>query len=617
MDLSPPRRRLRAAGIASTVVAAVLLVGLTGAQGAAAPPRPVASDDVSSAPAFDVVVVGSEPEAIAAAVAAAEAGASTLLVSEAPRLGGLFVTGMMNVLDLRTTPTPFQLGLFDRWWRAVGWGHAFDVARAERAFATLLWDAGVEVRLDAGPVAPVVDGDRVVGVTVGGESIRAAHTVDGTPEGDLAAAAGARSTVGWESLGLDARMVDTLVFRIDGIDWDALRSGARARGRSYAYVDDRVAYGHFGGHPAAFRAETPGIRLRGLNLGRQDDGTVLVNALLIYGVDPFDRQSVADGHARASAEVPRVIEHLSHDVPGFERARPGGVAETLYVRETRHLDARCILTGDDVLDNVVTPMDVAAGGYPIDVQTLRPTDDGYVFGAPDVYGGRLCMNVPRGVEGLWVVGKAAGFDPIAHASARVVPFGMALAEAVGLAAATAAAIGATPHEVVEDEAFVAGIRHTLLERGAYLPPVRDRPAAGPADHAHYDAYRAMLRWGLAVGGYENEPRLDAPVSRTGLLYLLSNVLQRVHRDAAAGPSLIDRFGLADGPLDAPTAAAILAEALCIVERCPGGGTWSDLQGSGLGVPEPQGPLTRGGIYELASVLIGDRMPGVEHAFGRR
>ena len=53
---------------------------------------------------YSVIVLGSEPEAIVAAISAAESGAKTLLISSDNRLGGLFVEGMLNMLDLRTQP---------------------------------------------------------------------------------------------------------------------------------------------------------------------------------------------------------------------------------------------------------------------------------------------------------------------------------------------------------------------------------------------------------------------------------------------------------------------------------------------------------------------------------
>ncbi len=563
---------------------------------------------------YDVIVVGSEPEAIAAAVAAGESGARTLLISEDERLGGLFVLGAMNVLDVRMRPTPYQRGLFERWWHLVGRGHAFDVARAEHAFEDLLDAAGVDVRLGAPPLAPLLQAGAVVGVVPWREApINAAQVVDGTADADLAAMAGARSTIGFAALGWPARMADTLVFRIDGVDWAALERGARARGRHYAYVDDRVAYGAFGGYPAAYVPQVPGLRLRGLNLGRQDDGSVLVNALLVYGVDPFDPGSRAEAHARAAAEVPAVVSYLAQALPGFERARPGGVAEALYVRQTRHLLAHCVLSIDDVLDAVVTTLDVAAGGYPLDVQSVHPSDNGFVFGSPSIYGARLCMTVPKGVDGLWVVGRSAGFDPIAHSSARVVPFGMSLAEAVGVAAAMAAALGIAPAELAHDPALVRDLRESLGSRGAFLPPVQARRPAGPYSHPHYHDYRAMLRWAMAVGGYDNDPQLDARSSRTALLYLLSNTFRRVYLDPRTGSELIYRFGLDDGPLDAATAARITTEALCRIDRCPDGETWADLQASGLLLAEPNQALRRGQVYALANLLIAGQRPGPEHA----
>ncbi len=594
-----PLRRWRA-GVAGLLLVTLATWGSALAQ---------TSDEI-----WAVIVVGSEPEAIAAAVAAAEEGARTLLVSEDPRLGGLFVRGALNVLDLRVTPVDYQAGLFERWWRRVGRANAFDLTRAERAFADLLDGAGVEVRLSSPPVTPWVTDDtgpddeggvQVVGVRIGDRHLAAGQVIDGTADADLAYAAGADASFGWSSLGLDARMVDTLVFRVTGVDWAALRRGVAERGRAYAYADDRIAYGHFGGHPAAYPPLDPDLRLRGLNLGRQDDGSVLVNALLIYGLDPFDAADLAEGRARAAAEVPRVIDWLSDAVPGFEAATPAGVADSLYVRQTRQIATRCTLTIDDVLDHVVTEFDVAAGGYPLDVQTLRPTDDGYVFGLPDVYGARLCMTVPRSVSDLWVVGRSFGADPIAQSSARVVPFGMAVAEAVGVAAALGVREGWSPAHLSEDGAAIARVRARLVARGAYLPPVRARAAAGPADHPRYDDYRAMLRWGLALGGYDNDPRLDEPVPRSGLVYLLANVVQRAFGDEAAARRAIARTGIEGANVEPDDAAAVFGYFLREATGVDLGPepTWSDLRMLGLDLTDPGRPLLRGETYALGHLLL--------------
>src|SRR5690348_9815998 len=49
---------------------------------------------------YDVVVIGGEPEGVAAAVSAARNGANVLLVEKREELGGLFTYGMLNFLDI-------------------------------------------------------------------------------------------------------------------------------------------------------------------------------------------------------------------------------------------------------------------------------------------------------------------------------------------------------------------------------------------------------------------------------------------------------------------------------------------------------------------------------------
>jgi hypothetical protein len=554
---------------------------------------------------YDVIVVGSEPEAISAAVAAGESGAKTMLITEDPKLGGLFVMGQMNSLDLRTEPFNYQQGLFLRWWEMVGKGHSFDVQEAKGAFEELLVAAGVEVHLGSSNLVPLMNGSTVIGVQVeearGHRTFYGKHLIDGTADMDFATAAGATSTFGFGGLGFGARMVDTLVFRIDGVDWPTLQRGIRSKGKDYAVVDSHVAWGHFGGYPAKYKAVEEGIRLRGLNLGQQNDGTILVNALLIYGINPYDPASIADGFARAEREAPRIIEYLKQELPGFENAHYGGVADKLYIRETRHLNAECTLTTDDVMDNRVTDFAVAAGGYPLDVQTLTPHDNGYVYGTPEIYGVELCVNVPLGIENLWVVGKAAGYDAIAASSARVVPFGMVLAEAVGVAAAYGAGRGESPRILVGDEEALTDIRATLQDRGAYLPEVKQRNPVGPFDHPYYSDYRLMLSRGLAVGGYSNNPRLDESMKAISYVYLLSNVTQRFFNNKEVGPELVAAYPDSTSPLTPELALTITHDAACKAGACVDK-TWEALIANNLAPKNfpPTEALTRGEMYALAA-----------------
>ena len=566
---------------------------------------------------FDVIVVGSEPEGIVAAVAAAESGASTLLITPDKRLGGLFVLGEMNSLDLKTDPFSYQQGLFMRWWRMVGKGHAFDVLEAEEAFERLLKDANVTVIKDAGNLEPLMEAGVARGLVIhDGETnhtLFAKQIIDASSEMDFATKAGANYSFGFSSIGFNARMADTLVFNISDVNWDSLKRGIQARGKDYASVDDSVAWGHFGGFPAAYKPANDRLRLRGLNMGKQNDGSLLVNALLIYGVNPFDEASLAEAKQLASYEAERIIDYLKTELPGFEQARLGGVAEKLYIRETRHLNGMCTLTVDDVLNNKVTALDVAAGGYPLDVQTLTPYDSGYIYGKPEIYGVQLCVNVPDNLNNLWVVGKAASYDPIAASSARVVPFGMALAEAVGIAAALSAKTGTLSQAFISETKNILDLRALLKIRGAYLPEVEAREPVGPFTDPYYPAYRLMLSRGLAVGGYSNDPELTKPMPAISYVYLLSNVGQRFLNNPDLGKTIVASYPDGEVALSPELALDITHDTACLAGHCVEK-SWTSLLAAGIVSEsfENRGVLTRGQMYHLAADIANLGLRLAEH-----
>lgn len=603
---TPAQRRGRPRWLLALTLAAAAAACVSTGASAQAPSQPSATSAPPGgrgAELADVLVIGSQPEAISAAVAASEQGARTVLLTTAPRLGGLFVLGELNVLDLRTRPELYQRGLFLRWWQRVGRRPAFDVDAAERAFVAMLSEAGVQVIEDGASPVPLLDQDgRLLGARAGDRTILAKQVIDGERDARFADAAGAPFTIGWRSLGVQQHMASTLVFALKGVDWARLTAAVKARGDSYAHVRDNVVWGPFGGYPAGYDPTSPSLRLRGLNLGRESDGTVLVNALLIYGVDPLNAASLARGRARAAAELPAVVSYLDAGIPGLEHATLAGAAPRLYVRETRHLKAQCVLHANDVLDNKVTPWDVAAGGYPLDVQSLTPHDAGFVYGVPDIYGARLCMAVAPRPAPLWVVGIAAGFDPIAFASARVVPFGMAFAEAVGVAAARAARLGLDPSAVAGDPYQVAAVRATLKARGAFLPPDANLPPVGPVASPYFQDFRLLLSRGLAVGGYDNDPRLEEPMTQRGFLYLLSNVATRFFGNSDAGISLLARYGTSSQRLAPEAALGLAYDAACLVGACPAEPTWNALQAAGVAPAgfAPDGPLDRGQAYALAA-----------------
>ncbi len=370
---------------------------------------------------------------------------------------------------------------------------------------------------------PRVTGVRVWGLGAPPMEIKAQVCVDATQDGDLCAAAGVEFSRGWEDFGgSPLGMGITLVFRLDGVGesgWgklvDSLRRG-RFRGRAWEY---QGAVCGFGDVMRGYRPSQPGLGVRALNIGRQRDGSILINALHLFGIDGLDSGQREKGRAVAERELPFLAEFLRNEIPGFGGSRLGGSAPELYVRETRHIRCRYTLSIDDVLENRDFPDGIAFGSYPLDVQATSPDFKGDILGRPVRYGIPLRCLIPRKIEGLLVCGRAAGFSSLAATSSRVVPVGMATGQAAGAAAALLVLKGRrSVSEVEADEC-----RKELERQGVELrlPPV---PVSREAGHWAYEGLKHFRSRGLVSGGYENRFSLDEEISGPAFFNALRGIV---------------------------------------------------------------------------------------------
>ncbi|HHW14030.1 MAG TPA: FAD-dependent oxidoreductase [Firmicutes bacterium] len=514
---------------------------------AAAPAGPSPWNPMSLRSRYDdVLVVGASPEGIAAAVSAARSGAETLLVDTAPEPGGLITRGWLTQFDLNRLPdgSLATRGFFSELLARLG-GQSFDLNRAREVFRQLLAaEPHLSVLIGVERIAPLVK-DRNLGgayLTIGGQErlVKAERFIDATPDADFAAAAGAGFTVGREALGLGRKtMASTLIFRLAGVDWAAVRRYLAADGNPLSGSTPSAAWG-FTEFTRRYRSPDPQIRLRGLNLGRQSDGTVLVNALLLLGVDPLDRVALTEARLRAMRLLPGVVAFLREQVPGFTRARLDGVAPELYVRESRHLKSLYLLTIDDLLEHRDFSDKITLASYPVD---LQPYDNntGQVIGNPMVYSVPFRCLVPLGFDNLLVVGRSAGYDPLAQGSARVLPVGIAEGQAAGTAAVQSLKEGLTFPALAASAQAMARLQAELVRQGAYLPAVGSllpsaevqREKALKKDPA-YPALRLLLRLGLASGGYTNDYKLDQLLTPAKASALIRSVLARYRVLGGAG-----------------------------------------------------------------------------------
>jgi hypothetical protein len=264
----------------------------------------------------------------------------------------------------------------------------------------------------------------------------------------------------------------TLIFRLAGVNWRALAADIKTRVLEGAEVSRWGINGPAAwGYPeqaASYVSARPNILVYPLNLALERDGSVLVNALNITGVNGLDPQSVAAGMAAAKAELPALVEHLRGQIPGFEDAYLVDHAPTLYIRETRHVQGLYTLTAGDILTSRVFDDRVAVASYPIDI---HPYFAGWENPFPREaipYTIPFRALVPLGMSNLLIASRALSATSEAHGSVRVVPTVMALGQAAGVAAALAVQFGRSPAEIAESPTLVWTLQGALIAQGAYL-----------------------------------------------------------------------------------------------------------------------------------------------------
>lgn len=433
-----------------------------------------------------VLVVGGTTAGIAAAVAAARAGMTTLLVEPREEIGGDMTLSWLNMLDLNRSPSGQLLagGIFADVYRSLG--QVFDINLARTTFDALVRaqpTLTVVTRMRVG--GPILRGRTLVGVQfVTEEGIRrvvnAGLIIDATDDAAVAAASRVPYTLGREESGMDRRMQSaTLIFRLSGVDYRAVARYVITSEKppGLGGVSGRYVWG-YGNLVRHYRPRNPRLAMYDLNIGWQTDGTVLINSLHIFDVDGTDPRSLAAGRAAALAELPSVVEYLRARAPGFAQARLSGAAPHLYVRETRHTTGLYRMTGQDILNGRDFWDRIAVASYPID---LHPYEDGQMnpyAAIRRVYAIPFRILVPRGVDRLMVVGKGVGASYTAAGSLRIVPTGMAMGEAAGEAAALAIRAGVSPVRLAGDRELIAQLQERLTAMGAYLPSPSQQSGSG-------------------------------------------------------------------------------------------------------------------------------------------
>lgn len=386
-------------------------------------------DEIPVKEEYDVIVFGAEAEGIMTAISAARNNLKVLLVEKRDGPGGLMIYSMLNTIDMNMNDDGVLLsqGIFEEFYAKLNNRNSFDVEVAQKAFEEMLEaEENITIMYNVKEYTVGSTGTAIEYVVINGEKYTARTYIDCTQDADITVAAGGEYVVGWEDVNEKNRsMSATLVIHMDNVDWDAACEVIKNENRpNTGYTDESIWA--FGNITETYVPLQTNMRLKALNIGRQNDGSVLINSLQIINADMLNTDAKARAYKKCVDEAEYLAKFIKENVPGFENATLVGTAPELYVRETRHIIGEYQLTVKDMLESTYSRSSIGLASYPIDVQTTSIYDYGYIIGAPNQYYIPMGTIIPKGFTNLLTIGRSGSYTSIAAGSARVIPTGMTL-----------------------------------------------------------------------------------------------------------------------------------------------------------------------------------------------
>lgn len=434
----------------------------------------------------EVLVIGSGPGGLSAALASARAGAQTTLVERFGCFGGnITVVGVEGMHWYRHEQTVESDGIvreFEESAKEYGaavpesqsLSYEIDSEGFKLVADRMVEEAGIHPMLHRQFVAPIMEGTRIIGIITeskaGREAILADRVIDATGDADVAARAGAPTT----KPALEELMAASVMFHVAGVDKKKFLEGVKANPQTYA---DWAGGGEWeletsGKEDALFspflkkpfdQAIKAGMipphlsTIAGTWGAVHDTGEMTyMNLVHLDNVDGTDPDSLTRSEIEGRQQAMLAIEALRAYSPGCDGIRLRNFGMSIGIRDTRKVDCLYNMTEQDVREEA--RFEDSIGIFPEFIDgyglLILPTTGRY-FHMP--YRNLL----PKKVENLLIAGRCTGGDRISHAATR----NMACCAVGGQGAGIAAALS-VKQDCALVELSVGAIQAELTRQGA-------------------------------------------------------------------------------------------------------------------------------------------------------
>ncbi len=387
---------------------------------------------------YDVVVSGSGPAGVAAAISSARQGVKTLIIEPQSRLGGISTAGLMShftgtvgnriyheILERASEKNFFNTGVKTT---------SIDPEMLTATYIEMLEESGADILLYTTVVDVIIENKTVNGVIClnkdGFLKVNAKVVIDATGDGDVAYKAGAEFIKGREK---DGKMQPaTLMFKVGGVDMErAVFPGSfetlvdTEKGELQSLAKQILP--HPAGHVLLYKSTIPGI--------------VTVNMTNATDIDGTKTEDLTKAEITCRKQIKPIVDFLREYVPGYEKCYVVSCASLIGIRETRHFKGIKTLTEDDIAnavqydDYVVYDAHFNFDVHNITGSGLDETGCQAKFTQNKGYTIPYGCFVPEKIDGLLLSGRNISGTHMAHSSFRAMPICMGIGEASGIAAA--------------------------------------------------------------------------------------------------------------------------------------------------------------------------------------
>ena len=417
-----------------------------------------------SAQSWDVIVVGGGTAGAIAGIAAARAGAKTLVVEALGSLGGSGTNAQVTPL-MRNVSGGISLNqgitedlkrrLLERGDGAVdansndNW---FNPEAMKFVLERMLVEAGAEVLYHTHFVAPILEAERISSVVVHNKDglvrLEGRAFIDATGDADVAVRAGAPFDAGESGTGLHQAM--SLRFTLGGVDLETLCGFLAQHGQaqeSTRFMHFWMVWGKNATLEPLFRK---GVE-DGLLLERDGDyfqgfsvpgmpGCISFNCPRL-GADinnGADAWTLSRAQVDGKLAIDRLLNFLRGRFDGCQTSYIASYAAMPGVRETRRIRGEYVLTLEDILHCQTFDDAICRNHYPVDIHTPRgkllyhERNGDYPYFKPDAFHEiPFRALIPLGIANLLVPGRCASATFEAQSAIRVQQNCHSMGEAAG------------------------------------------------------------------------------------------------------------------------------------------------------------------------------------------